>query len=121
MALAETVVNRVSYNFFWPEPLDPDADHKALLSPSRWKKYRDLFNTLDLDAGISMERGKSVNFWYRTSGLLSVSATYKGFLWSRDEPTPYAAETEAGAVCGNGDCRAFRSIDENWFIYFHST
>jgi hypothetical protein len=121
MALAERVVNRVSYNFFWPAVVEAGVDRDTLLPKQRWNAYRKLFNRLDLAAGIGIEHGKSVDFWYRTSGFLSVSARYKGYLWSRDTPRPLAADTELDAACSNGDCAGFRQVEPGWFIYFQAT
>jgi hypothetical protein len=112
MFFADKGLGRVAKEF--TRPANP-ADVKV--TAERLSEYRQLFNKLDLRAGIEGYGQKDVITFYASTQGLAVSGSSKGFAYLKDPPKLLVEKLDGYRSPDGKSFTAFRHIEGNWYLF----
>jgi hypothetical protein len=113
MFLSDKRLGRVAYNFTRPE--NPS---EIGISQQRLQEYRELFDELNLSAGIEGYDEKDVVWFHASSQGLSVTGSSKGFAYITKPPQLIVGSLDGFRSRDGRSFTAFRHIEGNWYLYF---
>jgi hypothetical protein len=120
MFLADSSLGRIAPNFTRPANFfsgRPQAETPPLL-PKRRARYRELFRDLGLKAGVEGYDGKEQVFFHASTRGLGISGSSKGYAFCRSTPQIVVVDLDSYRPRGVRSFTAFRSIGQNWYLYF---
>jgi hypothetical protein len=113
MFLIDKRLGRVAYNFTRPE--NPG---EIGITQERLKEYRDLFDELDLSAGIEGYDEKDLVWFHASTQGLSVTGSSKGFAYLLKPPKLIVDSLDGYRSKDGRSFTAFRHIEGNWYLYY---
>lgn len=112
MTQADKGLTRVGDN--WTTPDDPLS---IGVTPSRINQYRKLFSVVGTKIGLGADTG-SVEFYYYGYGSAISSDTDKGYIYTKEAPTPLLPTLDGCHPSGENLTFAYRHIEGNWYLYY---
>jgi hypothetical protein len=91
------------------------------LTRERLDQYRDLFDTLGIEGGLTRNRWEDtplvVSLFVWGQGMLDGSS-YKGYAYCRTPPSPLVTSLDTARETGTGRERVFRHVDGDWYLFY---
>lgn len=120
MARADSELVRIAPDFTWTRKSVawPRGESELGFSRSRWSQYRQLFQTLGLEAGL-LQRPQDVprviHLLAQTKGLVT-SGSVKGYAYSETELAPQCESLDwSRGPNPSGIC--YKPLAPNWYVY----
>lgn len=113
MFLADKGLDRVGHDFTWPS--DPA---QIGVTPARLSEYRQLFQNLNLTAGIAGGGAKEIVMFIASTKGLSVTGSSKGYAYAIAKPPLVVEDLETYWSKDGRSFAAFKHIEGNWYLYF---
>jgi len=120
MARADTELVRIAPDFTWTRQSVawPRAESELGFSPRRWDQYRQLFQTLGLEAGVLQRPQDTPRVIYllaQTKGLVT-GGSVKGYAYSDAELAPQCESLDQSrGPDRRGIC--YKSLAPHWYLY----
>lgn len=120
MFLAEPTLGRIAPDFTRPANFFSGRSQaeSPVLTPKRRARYRELFQQLGLEAGVEGYDDKEHVFFHASTRGLGISGSSKGYAFCRSTPQIVVVDLDSYRPRGVRSFTAFRSIGENWYLYF---
>lgn len=124
MAKEDSDFVRIAHHFNWTkESADyPPSKLKKVLPEERWNEYRNLFDKLNLTAGICNYQPKEVWFLASGKGMVTGGST-KGYMYLAEEPSPIIESLDKPNFNrpefeGKSSAILYRKLKGNWYLYY---
>ncbi len=121
MAKEDSHMIRVARSFTWTKKNAsfPRPKSEIGISDERWSQYKNLFDELDLDAGILNYQPERTEFISSTKGLMTGGSS-KGYVYLLNKPNKLEKSLDNFDESGfNKDINyAYKKIKGNWYLYY---
>jgi hypothetical protein len=121
MAQADSHVVRIAPNFTW---LDSDVSwprpaSRLGFSVERWHDYRERFEDLGVDLGISRSRDEpGVVFLIASGSGMVTGGSGKGYAYSVRPLSPRLSSLDRPATYGQHDGRLYKPLGGPWYLFY---
>lgn len=122
--LGENIVKYELLISMFREDAPASVIHPTWMSPDhvvddeRWRKYKTLFDELELDAGIRTWGGESIRFISTAQGLVT-GGSMKGYVYRPENPFPQYPSLNQIPDDLESNVTGYRKINEQWYIMFN--
>ena len=122
MAAQDCNYSRISYDFTHPNWDLPEQEQPGDPSEQRWQSYRDLFDELDLESGVTIfSNGEWIELNRSSDGLLTAGSSLSFIRAPRSQlKNGYKIiSSEKPLECELGDkgvCRVAHHLEDDWYL-----
>lgn len=120
MAAQDGGYSRISYKFTHPDWSLAEADRPSGLSESRWQSYREQFDHLHLENGVTIyDQGKTILLERSASGTVTAGSSVAFWRTSQLPEGTLMADKREPLACDLGEqgrCRVARHLIDNWYV-----
>ena len=99
------------------------GDHEygpAVITASRWRKYRELFAQAGVDAGIAIAVDHNQVFFFKSTDGGLGAGSIKGYVNSRGSLAPLLDSLDGirTSECPSRSCKFYERLDGDWYLFY---